>query len=44
MADKLGLKLLKATLEGVNAFDSRITDMYAWIDEYMTDAKKSFNT
>jgi len=44
MTGGLGLKIYESAQKCVKGFDDHVTDIYTWIDQYIADAKKTFNT
>jgi len=44
MRFKLGVKMHDAAQKALEDFEKKITDIYSWIDEYISDAKNTFNT
>jgi len=44
MTAGLGWKIQEATQKSLKELDDYLVDMYTWIDQYIADAKKTFNT
>ena len=44
MTGGLGLKIFESAQKCTKDFDDHVTDIYTWIDQYIADAKKTFNT
>jgi len=40
----LGVKVHEAKEKVITSYDDRVSDICSWIDEYIADAKSTFNT